>query len=159
MVMIRKLVRQMLTAQIFSALTVSVCLLIDNLMIGRFLGVRAMAAYGFANPLLLAIGAVGSLLTAGVQVVCSRSLGRGSQEETNAGYSSALAMTAGISLLFLGIVLLFRDSLANLLGAVESPGCTGIRRTTCWGSPSARPAPSGRWCWCRFCRWPGRPGC
>ncbi|MBO7662400.1 MAG: hypothetical protein J6U01_03425, partial [Clostridia bacterium] len=121
MTMIRKLVRQMLTAQIFSALTVSVCLLIDNLMIGRFLGVRAMAAYGFANPLLLAIGAVGSLMTAGVQGVCSRSLGKGSQEETNRGYSSALALTGWISLLFFLVVLLFRDPLATLLGAVESP--------------------------------------
>ncbi|MBO7663982.1 MAG: ATP-binding protein [Clostridia bacterium] len=121
MTMIRKLVRQMLTAQIFSALTVSVCLLLDNLMIGRFLGVRAMAAYGFANPILLAIGAVGSLMTAGVQVVCSRSLGKGSQEETNRGYSSALALTGGISLLFFLVVLLFRDPLATLLGAVESP--------------------------------------
>ena len=53
--MIRKLVRQMLTAQIFSALTVSVCLLIDSVMISRYLGEEATAAYGLANPILLAI--------------------------------------------------------------------------------------------------------
>ena len=46
--MIRKLVRQMLTAQVLSALTVSLCLLIDSIMIGRFLGNDAMAAYGYA---------------------------------------------------------------------------------------------------------------
>ena len=34
--MIRKLVRQMLTAQILSALPVSLCLLVDNIMSGRF---------------------------------------------------------------------------------------------------------------------------
>ena len=89
--MTRKLVRQMLAAQILSALTVSVCLLIDNIMIGRYLGLRAIAAYGLANPVLLIIGAIGSMLAAGVQVVCSRSLGRGSQEETNVGYSSTVA--------------------------------------------------------------------
>ena len=66
--MIRKLVRQMLIAQVFSALTVSLCLLIDSIMIGRFLGEEAIAAYGLANPMLLAIGAVGSLLAAGIQV-------------------------------------------------------------------------------------------
>ena len=98
--MIRRLTRQMLIAQIFSALTVSLCLLIDNIMIGRFLGVDAIAAYGLANPILLAIGAIGSMLSAGIQVACSKSLGRGSQEETNAGYSSALAVTAGISIPF-----------------------------------------------------------
>ena len=115
--MIRKLIRQMLTAQIFSALTVSLCLLIDNIMIGRFLGVEALAAYSISNPILLVIGAVGTMLGAGVQVVCSRSLGRGSQEETNAGYSSAMALTAGISLLFMAVVFLFCPSLASALGA------------------------------------------
>ena len=93
--MIRKLVRQMLTAQILSALTVSLCLLIDSIMIGRFLGDGALTAYGLANPVLLVIGAVGTMLCAGAQVACSKSLGRGDQEETNIGYSSTIA-TGGI---------------------------------------------------------------
>ena len=42
--MIRKLTRQMLTAQIFAALTVSLCLMIDSVMISRFLGEEAIAA-------------------------------------------------------------------------------------------------------------------
>ena len=57
--MISKLVRQMLTAQTLSALTVSLCLLIDNIMIGRFLGDSALTAYGLANPVLLVIGEIG----------------------------------------------------------------------------------------------------
>ena len=118
--MIRKLIRQMLTAQIFSALTVSLCLLIDNIMIGRFLGENAIAAYGLANPILLVIGAIGSMLAAGIQVACSKSLGKGSQEETNAGYSSAIALTLGISLTFMLIVLVFRSPLATVMGAGSS---------------------------------------
>lgn len=117
--MIKKLVRQMLVAQILSALTVSLCLLIDNIMIGRFLGVGALAAYGLANPVLLVIGAVGSMLCAGVQVACSKSLGRGSQEETNAGYSSAIAVAALFSAAFVLLVLLLRVPLARLMGADE----------------------------------------
>ena len=115
--MIRKLVRQMLTAQIFSALTVSLCLLIDNIMIGRFLGVQSLAAYSAANPVLLVIGALGTMLGAGVQVVCSRSLGKGSQEETNAGYSAAIALTLGFSLAFMVLVLLLRAPIATAMGA------------------------------------------
>ena len=115
--MIKKLIRQMLTAQVFSALTVSLCLLIDNIMIGRFLGEQAIAAYGLANPLLLVIGAIGSLLSAGIQVACSRSLGRGSQEETNAGYSSAVAVAGAVSVLFLAATLIFRSPFATALGA------------------------------------------
>ncbi len=115
--MIKKLVRQMLAAQILSALTVSLCLLIDNLMIGRYLGERALTAYGLANPVLLVIGAVGSMLCAGAQVACGRSLGRGDREETDVGYSTAIAVAAVFSLAFTALVALLRVPLARLLGA------------------------------------------
>ena len=115
--MIRKLVKQMLAAQTLSALTVSLCLLIDNVMISRFLGVQATAAYGLANPILLVIGAIGSMLAAGVQVVCSKSLGSGSKEETDRGYSSAIGLMLGISLLLMLAVLIFRAPLASAMGA------------------------------------------
>ena len=115
--MIRKLVKQMLSAQIFSALAVSLCLLVDNIMIGRFLKEQAMAAYSLANPLLLTIGAIGTLLSAGVQVACGKSLGSGSREETNAGYSSAVAFTAVVSLAFAAVVVVFAPFLARIMGA------------------------------------------
>ncbi len=119
--MIKKLVRQMLPAQIISALAVSVCLMIDSIMIGRFLKETAMAAYGLANPLLMSIGAIALLMTAGIQVACSKSLGRGSQEETNAGFSSALAAGGCISLFFMILVVSFRGPLASLTGAERDP--------------------------------------
>ena len=115
--MIRKLIRQMLGAQIVSALTVSLCLLIDSVMISRFLGRRAIAAYGLANPLLLAIGAIGTLLAAGIQVVCSRALGQGDQAEANRGYSSALAAAAAASFVFVAAVLIGNGFLARVMGA------------------------------------------
>ena len=118
--MIRKLIRQMLIAQILSALTVSLCLLIDNIIIGRFLGVESIAAYQLANPILLMMGALGSMLAAGVQVACSKSLGRGSQTETNSGYSSAIALTLGLSLSLMLAVLIFSAPIATLMGAGKS---------------------------------------
>ena len=118
--MIKKLVRQMLTAQIFSALAVSLCLLIDIFVIGRYLGDEAMAAYQLANPLLLCIGAIGTLLSAGVQVACGKSLGTGSRKETNAGYSSAVTVAAAVSLLFMAVVLIFTPFLARVMGAGTS---------------------------------------
>lgn len=115
--MIRKLVKQMLSAQIFSALAVSLCLLVDNIMIGRFYQEQGMASYTLANPLLLSIGAIGSLLAAGVQVACGKSLGSGSRKETNAGYSSAVAFGTAVSVLFAVVVVLFASFLARAMGA------------------------------------------
>ena len=118
--MLKRLVRQMLVAQVLSALTVSVCLLVDNIMIGRFLGVGAIAAYGLANPILLVIGALGTMLSAGVQVACGKSLGMGSQEETNRGFTCAVVLAAGVSLAFMAAVMLFRGPLASAMGAGAS---------------------------------------
>ena len=118
--MIRKIVRQLLLAQTLSTLTVSVCLIVDNIMIGNYLGVDAIAAYGLANPILLVIGAVSSMLTNGVQVVCSRSLGMGSQKETDKGYSSALMLSTWVSLMLLALILVFRNPLTAALGAGSS---------------------------------------
>ena len=118
--MIRKLVKQMLTAQILSALTVSLCLLIDNIMIGRFLGEHALTAYGLAIPVLLVMGAVGSMLCTGAQVACSKSLGRGDREETDIGYSSTIAVSGLFSLAFMLLSLALRVPIARLLGARES---------------------------------------
>jgi len=115
--LIKRIVRQMLTAQILSALTVSLCLLIDNIMIGRFLKEDAVAAYGLANPILLIIGAIGSMLAAGIQIACSKSLGQGSQEGTNAGFSSSVALAGGISIAFMLVVLLLRNPIATMMGA------------------------------------------
>ena len=60
--MIKKLFRQMLVTQIVSSMTVTLCMLIDSIMIGRFLGVEAMTAYGLASPLLLVFAALGSMI-------------------------------------------------------------------------------------------------
>ena len=82
--MIRKLFRQMLVTQILSAMTVMLCMLVDSMMIGRFLGVDSMTAYGLANPVLLIFAAYGAMLSAGIQVMCGKTMGVGDREGTNA---------------------------------------------------------------------------
>lgn len=110
----------MAVAQIISAMTVILCLLIDSIMIGHFLGVNSIAAYGLSNPLLLSFAAVGSMISAGVQVLCSKSIGSGNRNETNATYSMAVATATFISVAGLILVVFFRGPLSTLLGAGSS---------------------------------------
>jgi len=119
--MIRRLFRQMMITQIVSSMTVTLCMLIDSIMIGRFLGTDAMAAYGYTSPVLLAFAAPGAMISAGVQVVCGRTMGSGDREGTDACFTVSVALTAAISALGLALVLCFSSPLCTLLGAGE-PG-------------------------------------
>ena len=119
--MIRRLFRQMMVTQIVSSMTVTLCMLIDSIMIGQFLGTDAMAAYGFTQPVLLAFAAPGAMISAGVQVVCGKTMGSGDRKGTDACFTVSAALTALIAALGLLIVLGFSGPITTLLGAGE-PG-------------------------------------
>jgi putative MATE family efflux protein len=115
--MIKKLFRDMLVTQIVSSMTVTLCMLIDSIMIGRFLGVDSMSAYGFATPLLLVFAALGSMISAGVQVVCGKCIGNGDREGTDAYYSVSVLLAVLISVVGLAAVFALLNPLTRLLGA------------------------------------------
>ena len=111
----------MMITQVISSMTVTLCMLIDSIVICRFLGVDAMAAYGYTLPVLLAFAAPGAMISAGIQVVCGNTLGSGDRDETNSCFTVSIAITALISLLGLAFVLLFSGPICTLLGA-GTPG-------------------------------------
>ena len=115
--MIRKIFRQMLVTQILSAMTVMLCMLVDSMMIGRFLGVDAMTAYGLANPVLLIFAAYGAMLSAGIQVMCGKTMGAGDKEGTNACFSVSAVLALSVSIAGMVLVLLFVSPLCTRLGA------------------------------------------
>lgn len=119
--MIRRLFRQMMVTQIVSSMTVTLCMLIDSIMIGQFLGTDAMAAYGFTQPVLLAFAAPGAMISAGVQVVCGKTMGSGDRDGTDACFTVSAALTAILAALGLTAVLCFSGPITTLLGAGE-PG-------------------------------------
>ena len=115
--MIKRIFRQMLLTQIISSMTVMICMLVDSVMIGRFLGVDAMTAYGLATPILLIFAAFGAMLSAGIQVMCGKTMGSGDLEATNGCYSVAVALAGAVSAVGLVLVLVLAGPLSTLLGA------------------------------------------
>ena len=115
--MIRKLFSQMVFTQVISCMAVTLCMLIDSIIIGRFLGVDAMAAYGYTQPVLLAFAAPGAMISAGIQVVCGKTLGSGDMESTNSCFTLSAGITALISLFGLVFVLTLSGPISTLLGA------------------------------------------
>lgn len=128
--MIKKIFRQMLVTQIVSAMTVMLCMLVDSIMIGRFLGVDSMTAYGLATPVLLVFAAFGSMLSAGIQVMCGKTMGSGDMEATNGCFSVSVALAAAISLVGTAAVLLFTDPICVLLGAGQNTPDNEVFRLT-----------------------------
>lgn len=117
--MIKKLFGQMLLSQILSSMTVVICMLIDSIMIGHFLGVNALTAYGLASPVLLIFAALGSMLSSGIQVMSGKTMGNGDKKATNACFSAAVFLAVTISLLGVLVILLFNAPICTLLGAGE----------------------------------------
>ena len=115
--MIKRIFRQMLVTQILSAMTVMICMFVDSVMIGRYLGVDAMTAYGLTNPILLIFAAFGSMMTAGIQVVCGRSMGMGDREGTDICFSSSVVLVFSVALAGLVFILIFITPVCTALGA------------------------------------------
>lgn len=129
--MIRKVFKQMLVAQILSAMTVMICMLVDSIMIGRFLGVDSMTAYGLATPVLLVFAAFGSMLSAGIQVLCGKTMGSGDREGTNACYSASAVLAVAISVIGMVLVLIFSKPICVLLGAGQPSPENAVFSLTC----------------------------
>ena len=115
--MFKKLFRQMMLTQIFSLMTVTLCMLIDSIMIGRFLGVDSMSAYGLSTPLLLIFAAFGALISAGVQVVCGKTMGRGDRDGTDSCFTVSSFLAIVISVTGMALIFIFIKPVTTLLGA------------------------------------------
>lgn len=115
--MIQKLFRQMSTAQIISAMTTTLCLLIDSIVIGRLVGVDAMSAYGIASPLLIVFAALGTMMVNGVQVQLGKAIGRGDTNGANACYSTSILQSLGLGAVWILLVYAAGNPLCTLLGA------------------------------------------
>ena len=126
--MIKKVFRQMLLSQIFSQIAITICMLVDSIMIGRFLGVDAMAAYGFANPVLLVFTAIGGLIAAGLQVVCSGYLGKGDQESINKVFSTTVIIEFFICIVGILAIFICLNPLTTLLGATKGTEVFGLTK-------------------------------
>lgn len=116
--MLKKQFKSLIGSQIFSALAVTVCMLIDGMLTSRYLGEDAMAAYGISSAVILFVVAIGGTIAAGAQIMCSKALGNGNTEETCAAFSTAAMAGLIISAFTTALVIAFADRIAVVLGAV-----------------------------------------
>ena len=84
-----------LTVNIISMVSGILCVMIDAIVTGRFLGADAMAASGLLQPVILLCNVFGAMFGPGVGVVCTRFLGMARRERVNQVFSVVMiALTA-----------------------------------------------------------------
>ena len=114
---IGKLFRNSVISIIAAAIAAMLGIVIDGVIIGRFLGPDAMAAYGLVTPIVNLTTIFSGVFSAGTQVVCAQHLGAGRADRAKKAFSMCFLTTIIISALLMGTFLIFREPICVMLGA------------------------------------------
>lgn len=100
-----------------NSFTWAIGMLVDGAIIGNFLGVNPVAAYGLVWPLTLVYALIGNVVSGGARSLYTRYAGQGKLPEANRVYSLALLLAVGLSLAAMLLSYAMLSPLAQLLGA------------------------------------------
>lgn len=114
---IAKLFRNSVVSMIAAAMAAMLGMLIDGVIIGRFLGNDCMAAYGLILPVLNMATAIAGVLAIGAQVVCAQRLGMGSVRGARKAFSMLMLTTVVIAGIMMAVFFVFREPICMMLGA------------------------------------------
>lgn len=104
---------------ICSSMGITVCTLIDAILVGNFLGSDGLAVANIATPVFLIYSLLGITLGTGANVQMGRKLGAGDVESANQIFSGVLFAGLAVGVLILTVTLAFGDSTYRFFGATE----------------------------------------
>lgn len=114
---VRKLYYSFVTVSILSALTATVGMLIDNIIVGRYLGPDALGAMGVVGPVSLLLSAFGNICSGGGTARASQAMGRGDRKQVCHIFTVTMLFAFFAGLLLTAGGLLFTSQIADILGA------------------------------------------
>ena len=106
-----------LPSQVIATLSGFLAMVVDGIVVGRFLGVTAVSACGLIAPLMMLLVALAQMIYHGNQMLCSTEVGKGDIREANRVFSAALMTLVGIAAVSSVLIILFRTPVAIALGA------------------------------------------
>lgn len=115
--LVKSTYRSFLMTSVISAFTIMLGGLIDNIIVGQFLGVTKLGTMGIVAPISFLFAAIGMVGNTGGNILASRALGRGDMDGVRNVFSVMMlfGVLIGLVLTCLGIAL--APQLAVLLGA------------------------------------------
>ncbi len=96
--MINKALSKISKTQILISIATSIALIVDSIVISKFLGTSAMAGYGAGSPVLMIIMAVSGVISTGGQILCAERIGKADTEGANriVGLSVVLSLVFAV---------------------------------------------------------------
>lgn len=117
---VKTVYRSFVFVSILSALTATAGMLIDNIIVGQFLGSDALGAMGIISPISLIFSAFSNICSGGGAARASQAIGKGDREQVcNIFTITLLFVFVSGGILTIG-GLLFAPQIATLLGAKEA---------------------------------------
>ena len=117
---ISRLFRNSVVSIIAAAVAAMLGIVIDGIVIGKFLGADSMAAYGLITPVVNMTTIFSGILATGAQVICAQRLGAGDKQGARKAFSMCMVVTVIISALLMTGIIVFRNEIAVFLGARDN---------------------------------------
>ncbi|RYG44413.1 MAG: MATE family efflux transporter, partial [Chitinophagaceae bacterium] len=117
---IKKLLRKQAVPASIGILFLTVNLLVDTILVGRWVGANAIAALTVTAPVSFFIASLGLAIGIGGSSVLSRALGSDNREKAEKTVAHQIMLTFILSSLIVVVGLVFSDEMLQLFGAQGS---------------------------------------
>lgn len=102
---------------IFSSLGITICTIIDAVLVGNYIGSSGLAVVNITTPVFLTYSLIGLTMGVGANVLIGKSLGASLVEKANKIFSGLLTMGMVIGLAFMLLTYIFKKEICLFLGA------------------------------------------
>lgn len=111
---------QAVVPTIIMMVVMSVYSIVDGLFVSRYVGAVAFAAVNFIMPVLMFMGATGTMIGTGGSALVSKTMGEGCRREAQAIFSMLIKVLIALGLLSMMVLLMFLPVICRFLGADEA---------------------------------------
>lgn len=117
---IKSTYKSFIVVSILSALIATVGMMIDNIVVGRYLGTECLAAMGIVSPISMILSAIGNISSSGGATMAARELGKGNKEKMRSVFTISMGYTIVTGAVMMLAIFFFAPQIATLLGAKGS---------------------------------------
>ncbi len=114
--MIDRILSKVSKTQILISVATSIALIVDSIIISRFLGTSSMAGYGAVAPILMIIMAVSGVISTGSQIICAERIGKADTDGANRVVGLSIVITLAFAAFFILFSFLGEGLIIRLIG-------------------------------------------